>query len=122
MLFYFTLERGRLWGIVTAAIFGFLFDLVSGNLVGATMFSGALAIYIGGLFTSEQKNERILKSYNFILIVFLIATIYSMVFSLLTNLDIRSSLFTLLFKQGIFPGLYTAAVASFVVIFGSRKN
>jgi hypothetical protein len=86
------------------------------------MFSAALAIYIGGLFTGEQKNERILHSYSFITIILLIATVHSIVFSLLTNLDIRSSLLTLLLKQGLFPGLYTAAFAAFVVIIASRKN
>jgi rod shape-determining protein MreD len=122
VLFYFTLQNGRLWGIVTAAIFGFVYDLVSGGTIGSTMFSGALAIYIGGLFTGEQKNDRILHSYSFITIILLIASVFSIVLSLLTNLDIRSSLATLLFKQGLFPGLYTAAFASFVVIVAIRKN
>lgn len=122
VLFFFSLQRSRLWGIITAAVFGLLFDIIAGNSVGSSMFSMSLSLYIGGLFMSEQKNERILRSYQFIAIILLIATINSIVFSLLTNLDIRSSIVSLLFKQGLFPGLYTAAFASFVVIVQSRRN
>ena len=122
VLFVFTISEGKMWGIVNAAFFGFVYDIVTGNLIGSSMFAATFAIYIGGLFLNEQRNERILKSFSFAWILLLVATIHSILVSLLTNLDIRSSIITLVFNQGLFPGLFTTAIGSFVLIYHSRRN
>ncbi len=122
LLVYFTLERTRLWGILTAAVFGLVIDLTCGNLIGASVFAASLAIYFGGFFWSEQRNKQILQNYSFILIVMLVTFIYSVVFAILTNLDIRGSIFSLVMMQGVFPSLYTAAISSFIVIVNSKRR
>ncbi len=122
VLFAFTISEGKMWGIINAAFFGFVYDLVTSNLIGSSMFAAATAIYIGGLFLNEQRNEQKLKSLSFLFILLLVSTVYSIIISLFTNLDIRSSLFTLLLNQGLYQGLYTTAIGSFVVIFNARRN
>ncbi len=122
VLFVFTISEGKMWGVVNAALFGFVYDLVTGNLIGSSMFAAATAIYVGGLFLNEQRNERILKSLSFLWILLIVSTVHSVIISLFTNLDIRLSIGTLLLNQGIFPGFFTTAIGSFVVIYNARRN
>ncbi|MCE1189721.1 MAG: rod shape-determining protein MreD [Ignavibacteria bacterium] len=122
ILVLFTLRLGRLWGLTAAAIFGFVFDMVSGSAVGATMLSQSIAIFFIGFFYKDQVSERYISSYYFVLIVILAATINSFLFSLIADFDASSNLFMTLFRQGILPAMYTGLVSGFVAVLYPKRS
>lgn len=122
LLVLYTLKRGRMWGLVAAAVFGFFYDMVSGNALGATMFSQAVAVFFTGLFYKEQHSERFISNYKFSLILFLGAVINSVIFTFLANYDTGNSVTAIIFRQGILPALYTSLIGGFVSVFYPKRG
>ena len=121
-LTFYTLKSGRMWGLVAAGLCGLTFDFVSGSLIGSAMFSKTIAIFITGLFYKEQKSEFYIHSYFFALILLAASIIDALLYSLITNFDIYSHFFFLLFKQGILPGVYTAMVGLLFTVLYPKKG
>lgn len=122
LLVFYTLKRGRMWGLIAAAIFGFFYDMVSGNALGSTMFSQSIAIFVAGLFFKEQHSERYISNYKFSLILFLCAIINSVVFTFLANYDTGSSILAILLRQGILPAIYTSLIGGIVSVFYPKRG
>jgi rod shape-determining protein MreD len=121
-LAFYTLQNGRLWGLVAAAIAGFVFDLVSGGLVGGAMFSNTIAIFITGLFYKEQKSEFYIHSYFFALITLIASVINAAVYSMVAHFDLYSRFLSFLLFQGLLPGIYTASISLLFTVLYPKKG
>jgi rod shape-determining protein MreD len=121
LLVYFTLMMGQLNGTILGFIFGFLFDIFSGGIIGSAMFSKTLSGFIAGYFYNENKMEVNLKSYMLLFIIFITGTIDTIVYTFFSTADIQINLLIIFFEQGILPGLYSALIASPLIIFYPRK-
>lgn len=122
LIFYYTLLKGQIYGTVLGFIFGFLFDLLSGGLLGASMVSFTISAFIVGYFYSENKLDTNLASYFFLIILFIGATINSIVYSAAAkeSVDVRFSF--LLFESGVLPAIYTTIFGLIVVTLNSKKG
>jgi len=116
------MKRGQLYGTVLGFIYGFLFDIITGNLIGSTMLSKTLAGFIAGYFSNENKRELYFRSYSFALIVLLCSVSDKVVNAFFTTVDINASLINILFKQGMLPGIYTAILSIFVIMFYPKRS
>ncbi len=121
LLVYYSIRMGQIHGTILGALFGLLFDIISGGIIGSMMFSKALSGFFAGYFSNENKMDQYLSSYMFLLIVFLIGTIDSIVYSFFTTSELNTNLFSLVFNQGIIPGFYTAILALPMMIFAPKK-
>ncbi|MDH3269667.1 MAG: rod shape-determining protein MreD, partial [Ignavibacteria bacterium] len=45
---YFSISYGQIFGTISGASYGLLYDLISGNLVGSTMLSKTVAGFVAG--------------------------------------------------------------------------
>jgi rod shape-determining protein MreD len=120
VLVYFVLNLGQFYGTALGFAFGLLFDLVSGGVFGSAMLSKTMAGFLTGYFYNENKIEYNTQTYLFIAILFIIASIESVIFTALSSASPKA-LTVLLLTGGILPGLYSAAVSFPVVIF-KRKS
>ena len=121
LLVYFTLMMGQLHGTILGFIFGFLFDIFSGGIIGSAMFSKTLSGFIAGYFYNENKMEVNLKSFMLLFIIFVTGTVDAIVYSFFSTADIQTNLLIIFFEQGVLPGLYSAFIASPLIIFYPRK-
>ena len=122
LLVFYSMKRGQLYGTALGFVYGFLFDLITGSLLGSTMLSKTLAGFVAGYFSNENKRELYFKSYSFALIVLMCSVIDSVVKSFFTTIDLNTSLFNLLFQQGMLPGIYTAVLSIFVIMFYPKRS
>ena len=122
LLVFYSMRIGQLYGPILGFIYGFLFDLITGSLLGSTMLSYTLAGFIAGYFSNENKREIYFKSYTFAMIIFLCTIIESVVKAFFTTIDINASLINLLFRQGMLPAIYTAALSIFVIMFYPKRS
>lgn len=122
LLVFFTLRNGQFYGTVLGFIYGFLFDIITGSFLGSTMLSKTLAGFLAGYFYNENRLELNFKSYVFSLIVLLCASLDSVMYTFITQIDFSASLLLLLFEQGFLPGIYTAVISFAVVIFYPRRS
>jgi rod shape-determining protein MreD len=122
LLVYFTLRIGQLHGTILGFVYGFLLDLITGNIFGSAMIAKTISGFITGYFYNENKLDIYFKSLIFSVIVLLIATIDSFVFSFFSSVELEKSVFLRFFEQGMFPGIYTAVLSLILVMFHPRRN
>lgn len=122
LLVFYSMKRGQLYGTVLGFIYGFLFDIITGNLIGSTMLSKTLAGFIAGYFSNENKRELYFRSYSFALIVLLCSVSDKVINAFFTTVDINASLINILFRQGMLPGIYTAVLSIFVIMFYPKRS
>ncbi len=121
-LVYFSLRKGQLPGTVAGFIIGFFFDLFSGSILGASMFSKTLAGFTAGYFFNENKIQYNLNSYLFILIVWFCSSLDSMFYQILISKNININFASLFLKQSILPATYTAAISLIWMIFKPKRE
>lgn len=122
LLVYFTLRMGQIHGTVLGFIYGFLLDMITGNIFGSAMIAKTISGFVTGYFYNENKLDIYYKSAVFSLIVLLSATIDSFIFSFFSSVELEKSILLRFFEQGMFPGIYTAVISLILVMFHPRRN
>ncbi len=112
---YYGVRNGHIYGSLFGFIGGMIFDLVSGGLLGASMFTFTLVGFIAGYFHREGEYAH-LHSFQFIGVVLITSSISSFIYSLFSGAEFNASLLYLLFEEGLLPGIFTALL-SFPVLF-----
>jgi rod shape-determining protein MreD len=121
LLVFYTLKLGQLQGTILGSVYGLLFDIFSGGILGSAMFSKTLAGFITGYFYNENKIDYNLTSFMFLVIVLIVGSVDSIAYSFFSTADINTNLIPLFFEQGILPGLYSAMLALPMIIFTPKK-
>ena len=122
LLVYYTLKNGQIYGTLLGFSFGFLFDLISGGLLGSSMFAKTLSGFIAGYFYNENKIEFNTKSSMFVIIVLVCALINSFVSAILASTEVNINVVFLFFEQGLLPGIYTSLFSLPVLMYNPRKE
>ena len=122
VLVYYTVLNGQFYGTILGAIFGLLFDIVSGGILGGAMFSKTIGGFVAGYFYSENKIEFNTATLFFVVIVFIATEVNSFFYLLLTSSEIKMTAAHLVLGQGILHGIYTAAICIPIVIFNQRQK
>ncbi len=112
---YYGVRHGHIFGSLYGFGGGLLFDLISGGLLGASMFAYTITGFIAGYFYKEDEYHH-LHSFQFMAVVLLTSSIGSFIYSLFSGAEINSSFLFLLFEEALLPGLYTSLL-SFPVLF-----
>jgi rod shape-determining protein MreD len=121
LLVFYAVKEGQIYGTVLGFIFGFFFDLITGSLLGSSMLSKTLAGFIAGYFYNENKQDLYFKSYVFALIVLLCGIVDAIVYSFFSTIEFSTNILLLFFEQGLMPGLYSAVVSVFIIIFYPKR-
>ncbi len=122
LLVVFTLKMGQIHGTILGFVYGFLFDLITGGLLGISMFSKTITGFITGYFYNESKKDAYLKSFILPLIVLLSSTVDSFILSFFSTINLNTSITAFFIEQGILPGIYTAVFSIIVVVFYPRRR
>ncbi len=122
LLVFYSMRLGQMYGTVLGFFYGFLFDLITGTLLGSTMLAKTLAGFIAGYFSNENKVDNYLKSYSFLLIVLLCSVIDLIIGAFFTTIDLNTNFIILFFNEGMLPGIYTAVISVFIVIFYPKRS
>jgi rod shape-determining protein MreD len=122
LLVYFTLRLGQIHGAILGFVYGFLLDMITGNIFGSAMIAKTISGFVAGYFYNENKLDIYFKSVVFSLIVLLSATIDSFIFSFFSSVELEKSILLRFLQQGMFPGIYTAVISLVLVMFHPRRN
>jgi len=122
ILVYYGITQGQIYGTVLGFIYGFLFDLITGSLLGSSMIAKTLAGFTAGYFSSENKRDQYLISYNFSLIVLLCSLVDSTIYSLFSAVDFNLSIILVFFEHSLLPSIYTAALGLVLMIFYPKRK
>ncbi len=98
-------EHALWFGFLT----GFVYDLISGGILGVNAFGLTLAAFIAVMYAPKFNTMEIL-SYKFLGLVFVIGSVFSFLTNFLNGFSANS--FALFFFYAILSGLYTAVIAT----------
>ena len=121
-LVYVSIKKGKITGSVAGFVSGLILDLLSFSFLGLMALSKSAAGFVAGFFNVENKIDRYLNSYVFILIVSFASLfnniIYFTIYFQGTNLT-----FTDVLLRYVLPTtVYTAIFSIFPVIFAARRR
>jgi rod shape-determining protein MreD len=122
LIAYYTLMFGQSYGTILGFALGFIFDLISGGLIGASMISFTLSAFIAGYFYNENKIDFNTRSFFFLLIVFICGSINSFLFAAISNSNSSVNTFYIILFEGFLPGLYTSLFGLPLVIISPKKG
>lgn len=122
LLVYYSITQGQIYGSVLGFTYGFMFDIITGSLLGSAMISKTLAGFTAGYFSSENKKDQYLVSYNFALIVLLSSLIDSTVSGFFSSINFTSNIFIIFFEHALLPAIYSSAIALMGMIFYPKRK
>ncbi len=122
LLVYYSITQGQIYGSALGFIYGFLFDIITGSLLGSAMIAKTVAGFTAGYFSSENKQDQNLISYNFALIVLLSSLIDSTINAFFSSINFTSNIFLIFFQFALLPAIYTSAIALMGMIFYPKRR
>ncbi len=122
LLVYYSINEGQIYGSILGFVYGFLIDIITGTTLGSAMIAKTLAGFTAGYFSSENKKDQYLVSYNFGLIVLLSSLIDSTINAFFSSINFTSNIFVLFFHYGLLPAIYTASVGLMLMIFYPKRR
>lgn len=118
---YYALHGGQIYGMILGFLFGFFFDLLSGGVLGASMLSMTIAVFLSGYFYNENRVDTNTSTYFFLVILFIAAFISSLIYSFAGNFNPEVQFTALILEGALLPAVYTTIFGLTVVVFNMRK-
>lgn len=118
---YYALLGGQIYGMLLGFLFGLFFDLFSGGVLGSSMLSMTIAVFISGYFYNENRIDTNTSSYFFLIILFISSFANSLVYSFSGNFNPEIKFTSLLFEGALLPAAYTTIFGLSIVVFNMRK-
>lgn len=115
-------SRGQVYATVLGFVYGLLFDLISGGLLGLGMFSFTAAGFLAGYFYNENNIAFYDEPHFYILSVFISTSVFSLFYSIASLGDISYNFWILIIEHTLLPAAYTSAVAFLLLIFRRVKH
>jgi rod shape-determining protein MreD len=122
LLVYYAITQGQIYGSVLGFVYGFLIDIITGTTLGSAMIAKTLAGFTAGYFSSENKKDFYLISYNFALIVLVASLIDSTINAFFSSINFITNIFMLFFQYALLPAIYTSAIALMGMIFYPKRR
>ncbi len=115
------LVYGKIPAMVFAFILGFLFDSITGGILGLSSLSKVMAAFVAGSFYNENKTSITLGSYKFILIILLSSLVHNSIYFFIFLQGTEFNFWRMVFRYGITTAFYTTMLSTLVVFYFSRK-
>ncbi len=122
LIVMFALKYGQFLGTIFGAFCGLFFDLASGGILGSAMLAKTISGFIAGYFYNENKIEYNTATLFLLIIVFLVSSINSFFYLLMTTSEVKLTASHLFLEQGVLPGIYTALLSIVIVIYNQRRK
>jgi rod shape-determining protein MreD len=121
-LVYVSIKKGKITGSVSGFAAGLILDILSFSFLGLMALSKSVGGFVAGFFNVENKIERYLNSYVFIIIV-ATASLFSNIIYFTIYFQGTNLIFTDVLLRYVLPTtVYTALFSVFPVIFAKRKK
>ncbi len=117
---YYGMKFGQRFGMIYGFSAGLFFDIVSGGMIGSSMFSKTTAGFTAGFFYVEPGSELRIDSLRFLTVVFFCALLDSFFYSIFSTVEIIFNFYQLVFIRSILPSVYTTILSLPVIFLRNR--
>lgn len=119
---YYAIKRGKIHGSVAGFASGLILDIFSFSFIGLMALSKTVAGFAAGFFYDEQKTERLLNSYIFVLIVSICSIINNAVYYGFYFQGTNLAFLDILIRYILPTTVYTALFSVIPVIFARKRR
>lgn len=119
---WFTLSEGQFSGLIFAFCVGIFYDIISLDVIGTTALAKITASLIAGWFYGENKVQRNLGTYFFIIFIFLTSFFNNIIYYFLHIEFSKISFASLFFQYGLAISIYTSVIAFIPMLLKFRKS
>ncbi len=118
----FSLKHGQFNGTLFGFVIGFFFDLFSSGLIGCAMLSLTISGFVAGYFYKDDYFEIISNIKLFVLVVFISASMFFILYSLfgLNETEIHKRFSLTLFA--LFSAFYTTLFSLSIYLIPRKKH
>lgn len=121
-LVYVSIKKGKITGSVGGFVVGLILDMLSFSFIGLMALSKAVSGFVAGFFNVENKIERYLTSYVFIIIVSLASLFNNIIYFTIYFQGTNLTFTDVLLRYVVPTTVYTAIFSVFPIIFAKRKK
>lgn len=121
-LVYVSIRKGKITGSVAGFVSGLILDFFSFSFIGLMALAKAVSGFFSGFFNIENKIERYLNSYIFIIIVSAASLINNIIYFTIYFQGTNLSFTDVLLRYVVPTTIYTALFSIFPVIFARRRR
>lgn len=122
LVVFITLREGHFIGLFAGFLAGLILDVISLDVIGTNALAKLIVAFIAGFFYKEGKQQKILSSINFILIILGTSVIHNLVYFFFYIKVSNINLFAFFIKYGIATSLYTAVISIIPVLLNFRRR
>ncbi len=115
------IRNGKIPGSVGGFFSGLILDILSFSFLGLMALSKCFAGFVSGYFNTENKVEKYIKSYIFVLIVFLCSLINNLLYFTVYFQGTTITFPDIVLRYIIPTAVYTAFISILPVAFMKRK-
>lgn len=121
-LVYFAVKKGKITGSVGGFAAGLIVDIFSFSFIGLMALSKAVSGFAAGFFNNQQKIERYLNTYQFIIIVSFCSLINNIIYFTMYFQGTNLVFADVLLRYIVPTTVYTALFSTIPVIFARRRR
>ena len=121
-LVYIGINKGKITGSISGFLSGLVLDLFSFAFIGLMALAKSVAGFVSGYFCTENKIERYLSSYNFMLIVFFCSLINNAIYYIIYFQGSNLEVVDIVLRYVIPTAIYTSIFSLFPIIFARRRK
>ncbi|HMQ78784.1 MAG TPA: rod shape-determining protein MreD [Ignavibacteria bacterium] len=121
-LVYIGVKRGKITGSIAGFASGLILDIFSFSFIGLMALAKTIAGFTSGFFNNEQKTERYLNSYIFVLLVSICSIINNTIYYTFYFQGTNLLFLDILIRYVLPTTVYTALFSVIPVIFARRRR
>lgn len=121
-LVYIGIKKGKITGSISGFLSGLILDIFSFSFIGLMALAKTATGFSSGFFYNDQKTERYLNSYIFIVIVSICSMVNNTVYFVFYFQGTNLVFLDILIRYIVPTTVYTAIFSIFPVIFARRRR
>lgn len=118
---WISLKEGRFKGTIFGFANGLILDFISMTVMGTNAFAKTVASFFSGTFHQEGKEDILLKSINFLVILFITSVIHNTIYYFFYINVIEEEFLDFLTTYGIASSIYTTVLGTIPMLWVNKK-
>jgi len=119
---WISLREGRFVGTIFGFSNGLIFDIITISVIGTNALTKTVASFLAGTFHQAGKEEILLKSMNFLFILFITSAIHNVIYYFFYINVIEEELLSFLLRYGVASALYTTVLGTIPMLWINKNT
>lgn len=122
LVVWISIKEGQFISLFAAFLIGIFYDFIKMDVIGTNALSLVISAFVSGFFYKEGKSELIIRSFNFLFIVFVGALFHNLIYFFLYLKISEISFWNFFLRYGIASSFYTTVFSFFPILLSFNRR